>query len=74
MNGVLKIEPCISTTLNEYNIRYEYFSSTYNIKVINRSHDGLNTVKSFKVNGEELLEKQVKLIDNSRIYELEVVI
>ena len=44
----------------------------YNIKVKNISKIEPNEVRSFKVNGEELPEKQVKLIDNGRIYEIEV--
>lgn len=44
----------------------------YNIRVRNVSKIEPNLIKSFKVNGEEIQEKKVKLIDNGRIYEIEV--
>ena len=44
----------------------------YNIKVRNLSKSEPNTVKNFKLNGEEIPEKQVKLVDNGRIYEIAV--
>lgn len=46
--------------------------SVYNINVRNLSHNEISEVKSFKLNGQEILEKQVKLIDNGRIYEIDV--
>lgn len=53
-------------------MRYEYKTSVYNITVKNISKTGGMAVKNFKVNGEEIIEKQVKLMDNGRIYEVEV--
>ena len=70
--GVLKIKPCIPKEWDEYYVRYEYKRSSYNIKVRNLSKEETNVVRSFKVNGEEIEEKSVKLIDNGRIYEVEV--
>ncbi|MDE5830486.1 MAG: hypothetical protein K2H53_02110 [Clostridia bacterium] len=57
---------------DEYSIRYEYKTSVYNIKVKNVSKREMNEVLKFKVNGEETQEKQIKLIDNGKIYEIEV--
>lgn len=57
---------------NEYSIRYEYKTSTYNITVRNVSKSDTNIVRSFKVNGENIEEKEVRLLDNGRIYEVEV--
>ncbi len=71
-SGNLSISPCIPSTWEEYSIRYEYGTSIYNIKVTNKSKQEPNVVKSFKVNGEEIEEKEIKLIDNGRIYEIEV--
>lgn len=71
-NGILKLNPCVPKEWNEYSIRYEYKTSTYNINVRNVSKLEPNVVRSFKVNGEEIPDKQVKLIDNGRIYEIEV--
>lgn len=70
--GILKINPCIPKEWDEYSIRYEYKSSVYNINVKNVSKTQPNVVRKFKVNGEVIEEKQIKLIDNSRIYEIEV--
>ncbi len=71
-NGSLKIEPCMPKDFDEYFIRYEYYTSVYNIHVKNVSVQDTNSVLSFKVNGEVISEKFVKLIDNGRIYEVEV--
>lgn len=57
---------------DEYSIRYEYKTSTYNITVRNVNKSDTNIVRSFKVNGENIEEKEVKLVDNGRIYEVEV--
>lgn len=71
-SGVLSISPCIPSSLDEYSIRYEYGTSTYNITIKNLSKSTPNTVKRFTVNGEEILDKKIKLIDNGRIYEVVV--
>ena len=67
---MLSFEPCVPDDLEEYSIRYEYKSSVYNIRI--RNLYKTNEVKKFLVNGEEIKEKQIKLIDNGRIYEVEV--
>lgn len=69
-SGILSISPCIPPYLDEYSIRYEYGTSTYNITVRNLSKNKPNVVKRFLVNGEEILDKKIKLIDNGRIYEV----
>ena len=70
VNGVLRLEPCIPDSWSEYKIRYEFKTSVYNINVRNISKG--NVVTSFKVNGEEIPDKELKLIDNGRIYEVDV--
>ncbi len=71
-NGILTIKPCIPKEWKEYSIRYEYKSSIYNIKV--KNIEGKNTgVEKFIVNGEEIKEKQLKLIDNGKIYDIEII-
>lgn len=72
--GVLRIEPCIPKDWEEYKIRYEYKTSVYNITVKNQSRSGENKVKEFYLDGQLIEEKQIKLIDNGRIYEIEVII
>lgn len=71
-NGMLSISPCIPKEWSSYSIKYEYKTSIYNINIINVSKREPNEVKRFKVNGEEITEKQIKLIDNGKIYEIEV--
>ena len=69
--GVMTINPCIPNEWSEYKIRYEYKTSIYNITVKNSyKTDG---IKEFLVDGQRIEEKQIKLIDNGRIYEVEVI-
>lgn len=70
--GMLSIMPCIPSYFDEYSIRYEYKSSVYNIKVRNLSKAEPNVVRVFRLNGEIIPDKQIKLIDNGKIYEIEV--
>ena len=69
--GILKIDPCIPHSWDEYKIRYEYKTSVYNITIKNVYKT--DEVKDFLLDGEKIEEKQVKLIDNGRIYEVEVI-
>ncbi len=73
-NGVLSIKPCVPKEWKEYKIRYEYGSSVYNICVKRQSENEQNEVTAFFVDGQKIEEKQIKLIDNGRIYEIEVMI
>ena len=72
--GLLSIKPCIPKEWKEYRIRYEYGSSVYNIYVKNPNESEDNEVKEFYVDGQKIEEKQIKLIDNGKIYEIEVVL
>lgn len=66
--GKLKIEPCIPSDWKEYSIQYKYKKTLYNIKVKNLN--GKNTgVEKIFVNGKE--EKEIKLVGNGEIYEIE---
>lgn len=70
-NKILRLKPCIPKEWEEYTIRYKYGRSIYNIIV--KNPNGKNTgVTSFKVNGEELEEKSVRLNEDGKIYEIEV--
>ncbi len=70
--GNLKLSPHIPKSLDEYYIRYEYKTSIYNIKVKNVSRRDICEVRKFTLDGQEIKEKQIKLIDNGRIYEIEI--
>ena len=70
--GILSIKPAISSNWKEYSIRYEYKETTYNIKV--KNPNGKNKgIEKFLLNGEEIKEKKIKLIDNGKINEIEVI-
>lgn len=73
-NGILKINPCISSKWNEYSIRYIYKTSVYNIKVKNPNGKCTGENQTFYLNGEEIKEKQVKLEDNNKINEIEIIL
>lgn len=69
--GMLRLEPCIPSEWKEYSIRYQYKTSTYNIKVRNPNGKNIGITKMW-VNGREIAEKEIKLEDNSRINEIEI--
>ena len=72
-DGYLKIEPCISKKWKEYEIKYKYKTSIYNIKV--RNNNEKNTgISKFIVNGNEIKEKKIILQDNCNIYNIEIFI
>ncbi len=71
-NGVLQINPCIPSKWQEYSIRYRFKSSIYNIKV--KNPNGKNTgVEKFILNGEVIENKEIKLVDNGNVNEIEVI-
>lgn len=69
--GILHMEPCIPSNWKEYSIRYQYGNSRYHIQV-NNPNGKTTGVTSFKLNGEEIPEKQVALNDNGGIYKIEI--
>lgn len=69
--GYLRIEPCISKRWKEYEIKYKYKTSIYNIKVRNTAERNTG-VSKFILNGEEINEKKVLLQDNCKIYNIEI--
>ena len=76
-NGYLVINPHIPNKWNEYEIRYKYKNSLYNIKVINSGiNNEINGGKVQKVicNREEMKEKKVKLDGDGGVYNIEVII
>ena len=68
-NGKIKIEPCIPSEWREYSIQYKYKTTIYNIKV--KNINGKNTgVQKVFINGRE--QKEIPLVDDGKIYEIEV--
>ena len=72
IDGNLSISPCIDSEWKEYSIRYRYKTSIYNIKVRNPNNRQSGII-NFKLNGEEVDGKKVKLIDDGRINEIEII-
>lgn len=70
--NILTLNPCIPEQWDEYFIRYKYYSSVYNIKVRN-IYKG-NEVKEIRINGELQDSTNIQLIDNNKIYDVEIFI
>ena len=70
-NGILKINPCISKSWKEYEIQYKYKTTLYNIKIKNifSKNTGVN---EFLVNGESVDNKEIELVDDGKIYNIEI--
>jgi len=71
-NKSLTINPCIPKEWEEYFMQYRYENSIYNIKVKNINKT--NEVQKIILNNIEIPEKQVKLQNNERINEIEIII
>lgn len=71
---ILKIKPCISSKWEEYSIRYKYKTSIYNIKVKNPNRKCTGENQIIYLNGQEIKEKQIKLEDNNKINEIEIIL
>ena len=53
-------------------MHYKYKTSMYNIKVKNKNEQNMG-IKKFIVNGEEIEEKKVLLVDDGKIYNIEII-
>jgi len=71
-HGYLEINPCVPTEWKEYEIDYKYATSLYKIKVKNPNHKETG-VEEFKLNGEIIEEKQIKLKDDGKVYDIEII-
>ena len=70
-NYVLRINPCIPSDWKEYKIRYRFENTIYQINV--KNPNGKNTgVEKFWLNGIEIPEKQIKLINNQKLNEINI--
>ena len=71
-NNILSIEPCIAKEWKEYKINYKYKNTMYHIIV--RNPGGKNSgVKKMYCNGNEVYNKQIKLLDDGEIYKIEII-
>lgn len=71
-NGNLSLNPCVPKEWEEYFIQYRYGDSIYNIKV--KNIEKTNNVQKLIFNNEEQSEKKVKLVDNERINDVEIIL
>ena len=71
-NDFLRIEPCIASSWKEYSLRYKYGESIYNIKVKNPNSKNTG-IDKFYLNGNEIQEKKIKLQNDGRVYEVEII-
>ena len=70
--GYLSINPCIPKDWKDYKIHYKYENSIYNIHV--KNPNGKNTgVEEMYLNGQKIEEKKVKLVDNYKVNEIEII-
>ena len=70
-NGYLSVNPCIDKSWKEYEIRYKYKTSLYQIKVKNLKEKNTG-VEKFILNGVEIKEKKILLQDNGKINTIEI--
>ena len=68
----LTLNPCVPKEWEEYFIQYKFGESIYNIRVKNINKT--NEVKKMMLNNQEIKEKQIKLIDNQKINDIEIMI
>ena len=70
--GILKINPCISSSWKEYSITYKYGDSIYNIKVENTNNKNMG-IDKFISDGQEIKDKQIKLIDDRKTHSILII-
>ena len=70
-NNILELNPCIPKEWKEYTMKYKFGRSIYNIKIKN-PNGKMTGITTFNVNGKEILEKKIKLVDDGKIYEIVV--
>ena len=70
-NNTLSLNPCIPKEWEEYQIKYKFGRTLYNITIKN-PNGKTKGITSFKVNGKEIEQKEIKLSDDGKVYEVEV--
>ena len=72
-NNTLSLNPCIPKDWKEFNIKYKFERSIYNIKVNNPNGKNFG-ISEFKLNGEIVQEKEVKLVNDGKVYDIEIIL
>lgn len=71
-NGYISFNPSISSEWKEYSIRYKFGNSIYNIKIEN-INGKMNGVEKVILNGNDIIEKRIKLESDGSVNEIIVV-
>ena len=72
-NNTLSLNPCIPKDWKEFSIKYKFERSIYNIKVSNPNGKNFG-ISEFKLNGEIIEEKEVKLVNDGKVYDIEIIL
>ena len=72
-NGVLKIIPHVPYYWTEYSFIYKFGESIYNVKIKNISKDN-SGVKKITLDGNLMEENKIKLNDDGKVYNIEVIL
>ena len=70
--GYLSIKPCIPCNWKEYKIHYKYGNSMYNIIVKNQNEKN-REVETMIVDNMIIDEKKIKLEDDNRVHNVEII-
>lgn len=70
--GYLSVNPCIPSDWKEYKIHYRYKNSMYHIHVKNRNQKNTGVEKMI-YNGVEIEEKKIKIMNDGKINEIEII-
>ena len=71
-NQILTLNPCVSKEWEEYFIQYKFGKSIYNIKV--KNNNKTNKIQRMILNNRAIEEKEIKLIDNEKINDIEIIL
>lgn len=70
-HNTMSIQPCIPKDWQEYNIRFKFGESIYNIKVVNKNRKNTGVEKVI-LNGDEVTN-EIKLDDSGKIFNVEII-
>ncbi len=72
-NNELTINPCISKDWKEYQINYKYNDTIYHI-IVKNPNDKNTGLQSLKIDGTEIAEKRIKLQNDRRVHNIEIIL
>ena len=72
-HNCMSFNPCIPKEWKEFEIKYKFGESIYNIKVRNQNGKNSTGVEKFILNGKDIEDKRIKLDKNGGIFEIEII-